>query len=118
MNKDDDSIGCWQKFTALVSSLWDTSDMKVGEEKEVIVRTTLRELVVYMIFLAILCIVTLSAMFPTMYKYTNVIKTLFKKHEEVSQVEQFWNVSICTYLSYFYLVIAAAANWIILHIII
>lgn len=29
-------------------------------------------------------------MFPTMYQYTRVIQTLFKTHEDVKQISQFW----------------------------
>ena len=34
--------------------LWDTTDMAVGEEREVMVRTTLREVLIYLVFLFIL----------------------------------------------------------------
>ena len=40
----------------LFLGLWDTTEMKPGEEREVIVRTSLRELIIYIVFLAILCI--------------------------------------------------------------
>ena len=92
-NKEEENIGCWQKFTAFVASFWETTDMHAGEEKEVVVRTTLRELVIYLVFLALLCIVTLTAMEPTMYRYTNVLRTLFLKVEDVRTVDQFFDVS-------------------------
>ena len=53
---DSDPIGCWSHFTKAISSFWNTTDMQAGEEREVIVRTTLRELAVYLVFLAILCV--------------------------------------------------------------
>lgn len=39
-----------------LTGMWDTTDMKPGEEREVIVRTSLRELIIYLLFLVILCI--------------------------------------------------------------
>ena len=92
-NKEEENIGCWQKFTAFVASFWETTDMHTGEEKEVVVRTTLRELIIYLVFLALLCIVTLTAMEPTMYRYTNVLRNLFVKAEDVRTVEHFFDVS-------------------------
>lgn len=79
-DKENITMGCWAQFTAMISSeyekklrtkiserrlkqnllnfltgMWDTTDMAVGEEREVLVRTTLRELVVYLVYLVILC---------------------------------------------------------------
>ena len=75
-------------------------------------RTTLKELVIYLVFLIILCIgkerneistrlmlvetilffisVTLSAMNPTMYLYTTILRKQFIGHESVNQVTKFW----------------------------
>ncbi len=55
-----------------VAGLWDTTDMKPGEETEVIVQTSLRELIVYLVFLAILIIGTKQI------KYSVVILVIFK----------------------------------------
>ena len=49
--------GCWYKFTHLVGGMWSTREMTpINVDKEVYVRTTIRELVVYCIFIAVLCI--------------------------------------------------------------
>ena len=40
----------------ILIAFWNTTDMQVGEEREVLVRTSLRELGIYLAFLAILCI--------------------------------------------------------------
>eukprot|EP00094_Tigriopus_californicus_P010741 TCALIF_10360-PA protein Name:"Similar to Pkd2l1 Polycystic kidney disease 2-like 1 protein (Mus musculus)" AED:0.18 eAED:0.18 QI:118/0.86/1/1/0.8/0.75/16/1264/740 len=89
-DKENITVGCWAQFTAMVSSMWDTTDMAVGEEREVLVRTTLRELVVYLVYLVILCCVTLSAMSPTMYRYTEIVSSTFKSQYEVRQISDFW----------------------------
>ncbi len=89
--EDQAPVGCWATFTGFISSMWDTTDMKPGEEREVIVRTSLRELVIYVVFLVILCIVTLSAMSTTMYRYTLMVKSLFKTYQDVRQVQGFWD---------------------------
>ena len=38
--------------------------------------------------------VTISAMHPTMYEYTAVLKKLFEKQTEVVQTKDFWEVSL------------------------
>eukprot|EP00095_Tigriopus_kingsejongensis_P003470 maker-scaffold13_size735724-snap-gene-6.27 protein:Tk03470 transcript:maker-scaffold13_size735724-snap-gene-6.27-mRNA-1 annotation:"pkd2 " len=90
-DKEDVTIGCWAQFTSVISSLWDTTDMSVGEEREILVRTTLRELVVYIVYLIILCVVTLSAMTPTMYRYTEIVKSTFESEREINQIQDFWS---------------------------
>lgn len=42
----------WSLFTL---GLWDTTDMQQGVEREGLVRTTLREFIIYLVFLGILC---------------------------------------------------------------
>lgn len=42
--------------TEHVAGMWATRQMTKGEDREVYVRTTLRELVIYIIFLIILCV--------------------------------------------------------------
>lgn len=39
-----------------VAGMWATRQMTKGEDREIYVRTTLRELVIYIIFLIILCV--------------------------------------------------------------
>ncbi len=90
-SKEETTIGCWQKFTTFVASFWETTDMHQGEEKEVVVRTTLRELIIYCVFLGLLCIVTLSANAPNMYRYTKILRGLFSKMDDVRTVDQFFD---------------------------
>jgi len=70
--------GCWEKFKRGVRSLWATRQTEdTGEDREMHVKTTLRELVVYLVFLVILCVVTFGMTSPTMYYYTQVMSQLF-----------------------------------------
>ncbi|XP_071538109.1 polycystin-2-like isoform X1 [Panulirus ornatus] len=69
--------GCWYSFSTCVSRMWATRQMTKKEDREIYVRTTLRELVVYIIFLIILCILTFGMTSPTMYYYTKVLSDLF-----------------------------------------
>ena len=71
--------------------IWSTTDLLTGEETEERVRTTTRELAIYMVFMGVLCWVTLSATHVTMFQYTSQLKNLFKSQEEVVQVADFWN---------------------------
>ena len=49
--------GCWYKFTHLVGGMWNTREMTpINVDKEIYVRTTIRELVIYCIFIFILCL--------------------------------------------------------------
>lgn len=77
---DNDAIekkGCWYTFSTCVSRMWATRQMTKKEDRELYVRTTLRELVIYIIFLVILCILTFGMTSPTMYYYTKVLSDLF-----------------------------------------
>jgi len=70
--------GCWHGFKKGVRSLWATRQTEnVDDNPELHVKTTLRELVVYIIFLVILCVVTFGMTSSTMYYYTKVMSDLF-----------------------------------------
>ncbi|XP_068244650.1 polycystin-2-like [Palaemon carinicauda] len=79
--------------------MWATRQMTKGEDREIYVRTTLRELVIYIIFLVILCILTFGMTSPTMYYYTKVLSDLFldapypdtrNTFRGSTQVQDFW----------------------------
>uniref|UniRef100_A0A6A7FVV9 Polycystin-2-like n=2 Tax=Hirondellea gigas TaxID=1518452 RepID=A0A6A7FVV9_9CRUS len=69
--------GCWAKFSSCVGGLWATRQMSKSNDREEFVRTTLRELVVYILFLIILCILTFGSASSSMYYYTKVLSDLF-----------------------------------------
>ncbi|KAF2355422.1 Polycystin cation channel PKD1/PKD2, partial [Trinorchestia longiramus] len=69
--------GCWPKFSECFCGMWATRQMSKNDDREVYVRTTLRELVVYILFLVILCILTFGSASSSMYYYTKVLSDLF-----------------------------------------
>ncbi|ELT90189.1 hypothetical protein CAPTEDRAFT_169289 [Capitella teleta] len=70
--------GCWHKFSQGIRSLWATRHTEeIKDNQELHIKTTLRELVVYIVFLVILCIVTFGMTSSTMYYYTKVMSELF-----------------------------------------
>eukprot|EP00095_Tigriopus_kingsejongensis_P002369 maker-scaffold579_size130606-snap-gene-0.31 protein:Tk02369 transcript:maker-scaffold579_size130606-snap-gene-0.31-mRNA-1 annotation:"pkd2 " len=82
--------GCWHSFTNCIGGMWATREMEAIDDREVFVRTTIRELVVYSIFLVVLCILTFGMTSATMFYYTKVMSNLFESGTTVSQVDQFW----------------------------
>ncbi|XP_064627409.1 polycystin-2-like isoform X2 [Lineus longissimus] len=70
--------GCWYKFKRGLRSLWATRQTEETKgNRELHVKTTLRELVVYFIFLIVLCILTFGMTSSTMFYYTKVMSELF-----------------------------------------
>lgn len=53
-NNANEPLGCWETFVNHVSACWRTADMLIGEERESIVRTSTRELAIYVLFMVIL----------------------------------------------------------------
>ena len=54
--EDDIPKGCWFAFLQSFNGLWSTKDMNDGMDREVEVRTTVRELVIYLLFLFVIVI--------------------------------------------------------------
>lgn len=92
--------GCWYGFTRGVRGLWSTRQMeKLAGDREWYIRTTLRELIIYLVFLIILCVLTFGMMSPAMYYQTKVISELFldstfedskSSMKTSSQMNDFW----------------------------
>lgn len=82
--------GCWYSFSKCIGGMWSTREMNNGRDREVYVRTTIRELVVYSIFLVVLCILTFGMTSATKFYYTQILINLFKEHTEVQTVNDFW----------------------------
>uniref|UniRef100_A0A1I8IWX8 PKD_channel domain-containing protein n=1 Tax=Macrostomum lignano TaxID=282301 RepID=A0A1I8IWX8_9PLAT len=54
---DDEATGCWGKFKRGVRAVWMTKDTEdVSQNAELKIKTTLRELVMYCLFLVVICI--------------------------------------------------------------
>ncbi|XP_071808292.1 polycystin-2-like protein 1 isoform X3 [Asterias amurensis] len=70
--------GCFTKIKRGIRSLWrtrQTDDTK--QDKELHVKTTLRELIIYLVFLLFLCLMTFGMTNSNMYYYTKVMSELF-----------------------------------------
>jgi len=74
----DNSPSVFEKVVSGIRSLWATRETENTEEnRELHIKTTLRELVIYVVFLIVLCIVTFGMTSPTTYYYTKVMSELF-----------------------------------------
>ena len=57
--------------------MWSTREMTpINVDKEIYVRTTIRELVVYCIFITVLCLITFGMQSQTQFYYTKVISSV------------------------------------------
>ncbi|GFN78422.1 polycystic kidney disease protein 2 [Plakobranchus ocellatus] len=82
-----------------VRSLWATRQTEeTTSNRELYVKTTLRELIIYIVFLVVLCIITFGMTSTTMYYYTKVMSDLFLDSSNdkggtfrtLTSVEDFW----------------------------
>ncbi|KAI1309439.1 Polycystin-2 [Halotydeus destructor] len=83
------------------SSFWSTKQtLPKDAGKESLIKTTLRELLIYMAFLATVSVIAFSAMSPTMYYQTKILSELFldksfsdgsgRTFRTASQMDHFW----------------------------
>ncbi|CAG5115064.1 unnamed protein product [Candidula unifasciata] len=71
---------------------------ETASDREMYVKTTLRELIIYIIYLVVLCVITFGMTSTTMYYYTKVMSDLFLESKEgsdpnfkeVNSVDGFW----------------------------
>jgi len=93
------SKGCIAKIGSGIRSLWATRQTEdVKGDRELHVKTTLRELIVYIVFLVVLCVVTFGMTTTTMYYYTKVMSDLFLdttapsgvSFKSITSVEDYW----------------------------
>ncbi|KAK7507557.1 hypothetical protein BaRGS_00001492 [Batillaria attramentaria] len=83
-----------------VRALWATRQTEeTRADRELYVKTTLRELVIYIVFLAVICAITFGMTSTTMYYYTKVMSDLFldssysssgATFRTLTSVEDFW----------------------------
>ncbi|XP_035387623.1 polycystic kidney disease 2-like 1 protein isoform X1 [Electrophorus electricus] len=72
------SSGCCSSFLRGIKGLWGTRLTEdTTENRELFVRTTLRELLVYILFLVDICLLTYGMTSSTTYYYTKVMTDLF-----------------------------------------
>jgi polycystin 2 len=66
------------KVLATIKGAWQTRQTEdFGGDKEGFVRTTLRELIVYIVFIIVLCVLTFGMVNSSTYYYTKVLSELF-----------------------------------------
>jgi len=71
-------VDCCTRFLRVLRGLWKTRLTEdTGDDRELYVKTTLRELAIYIAFIVILCILTFGMTNSTMYYFTKVMKDLF-----------------------------------------
>ncbi|XP_054715957.1 polycystin-2-like [Uloborus diversus] len=76
---EKERTGCWHGCMRSIKGVWATRQMAGNSEadREWYVKTTIKELLIYLIFLTVLCILTFGMMSPNMYYLTKVISELF-----------------------------------------
>ncbi|XP_052236513.1 polycystic kidney disease 2-like 1 protein isoform X2 [Dreissena polymorpha] len=98
-SKKNPNESCFGKIGSGIRSLWATRQTEdVTGDRELHVKTTLRELLIYLAFLIILCIVTFGMTGTSMYYYTKVMSDLFLdststsggSFRTITSVEDFW----------------------------
>ena len=91
--EEDIPKGCWFAFLQSFNGIWSTKDMNDGMDREVSVRTTVRELVIYLLFLLIIVQCMFGGTSNYRYAYTSMMQKLLveEKFEEVKQVPDLWN---------------------------
>lgn len=103
IDTSQDNSGCWGKFKVGLRSVWSTRHTEdTTEDKELYIKTTIRELVIYILFLIVLLLLTFLMTSGTMYYYTKVMSDLFTESaldgsdsnkgtfRTVGTIEDFW----------------------------
>ncbi|KAJ7363305.1 TRP-like ion channel Pkd2 [Desmophyllum pertusum] len=92
-------VGCWTRFKRIIRGLWRTRQTEdTDSDPETHVKTTLRELLIYLVFITILCILTFGMTNSTMYYYTKVMRDLFVEttmenrntFKDITTMKEFW----------------------------
>ncbi|XP_057314432.1 polycystin-2-like isoform X2 [Hydractinia symbiolongicarpus] len=86
-------VDCFTRFLKTLRSLWKTRLTEdTGDDRELYVKTTLRELAIYIAFIVILCIMTFGMTNSTMYYFTKVMKDLFDGDDfkSITTMQGFW----------------------------
>ncbi|XP_069123530.1 polycystin-2-like isoform X2 [Argopecten irradians] len=109
--KSKQNTGFCGKIGRGIRSLWATRQTEETKgNRELHVKTTLRELIIYIVFLVILCVVTFGMTSTKMYYYTKVMSDLFLStthsgggtFQTLTNVDDFWKFSRETLLKGLY----------------
>ncbi|ELW49349.1 Polycystic kidney disease 2-like 1 protein [Tupaia chinensis] len=94
---------CCLHICRAIRGLWGTRlTENTAENRELYVKTTLRELLVYTVFLVDICLLTYGMTSPSAYYYTTVMSELFLhtpsaagvSFQTISSMADFWDVSM------------------------
>jgi len=88
-----------------IRSLWATrqTEKDLRKNKDLYVKTTIRELVLYLVFITILCIITFGMTSTKTYYFTTVLRTIFTEQkaegpgdqpafDDIATFDDFWTV--------------------------
>jgi len=90
---------CCMAILRGIRSLWATRQTEETKtNRELYVKTTLRELIIYIVFLVVICVITFGMTSSTMFYYTKVMNDLFLdtsmengvSFRTLTSVEDFW----------------------------
>ncbi|GAB6019631.1 TRP-like ion channel Pkd2 [Chamberlinius hualienensis] len=95
----DEKHGCWSSFSGCITGIWTTRQLANGKDREIYVKTTIRELIVYIFFLAILCFLTFGMASTNSYFFTQVLNDLFIGNQfddsltfnDIGEVDDVWD---------------------------
>ncbi|VDL62075.1 unnamed protein product [Hymenolepis diminuta] len=99
---DADTHGCWHKFKEHIRKIWTTREMEEGEsDRELIIKTTLRELLIYILFVITLVTIAFGMLDSKAFYMTETIRDVLMntpvKNSEltlgtVNSIDDYWNV--------------------------
>lgn len=88
-----------------IRSLWATrqTEKDLRKNKDLYVKTTIRELILYLVFITILCIITFGMTSSKTYYFTTVLRTIFTEkrvggtgdrptYDDIANFDDFWDV--------------------------
>jgi polycystin 2 len=88
-------------FMRIINTFWGTKQLVDKEgDQDVLIKTTLKELILYCIYLVIICIITFGMANPINFYYTNIMMNLFLNAETeggtsfsgMASMQDFWDV--------------------------
>ena len=86
--EDDIPKGCWFAFLQSFNGIWSTKDMNDDLDRENSVRTTVRELVIYLLFLMVIVLCMFGGTSSMRYRYTNMMRQHLDEFDKVKQVRK------------------------------
>lgn len=86
----DTQEGCWTAFGQAFTSLWSTKYMEYSVEREWHIKTTIRELAIYLMFICLIVFLCFGPTSSNRFLYKDLVKKHFEDVEKVEQVPDMW----------------------------